>query len=50
MDVVWRVREDFLHAALQAIDADSGSMAQYRQNGLGLAESDLARLRQMYLA
>ena len=50
MDVVWRVREDFLRAALQAIDADYGSMAQYLQNGLGLAEPDLARLRQMYLA
>ena len=50
MDVVWRVREDFLHAALQAIDADYGSMAQYLQNGLGLAEPDLERLRQMYLA
>ena len=50
MDVVWRVREDFLHAALQAIDADYGSMAQYLQQGLGLAEPDLERLRQMYLA
>jgi protein-tyrosine phosphatase len=50
LDVVWRVREEFLQASLQAIDADYGSMAQYLQQGLGLAEPDLERLRQMYLA
>ena len=50
LDVVWRVREEFLQASLQAIDADYGSMAQYLQQGLGLAEPDLERLRLMYLA
>jgi protein tyrosine/serine phosphatase len=44
------VREEFLQASLQAIDADYGSMAQYLQQGLGLAEPELERLRQMYLA
>ena len=50
MAVVWAVQEAFLGAALQAIDADYGSMAQYLKDGLGLAAPDLERLRQMYLA
>jgi protein-tyrosine phosphatase len=49
MDVVWRVREEFLQASLQAIDADYGSMAQYLEARMGLSEPALAQLRQMYL-
>lgn len=49
MDVVWRVREAFLDAALQAIDTDYGSMAQYLESGLGLTPADQERLRQTYL-
>ncbi len=49
LDVVWRVRVEFLHAALQAIDADYGSMAQYLQARLGLTAAALTQLRAMYL-
>ncbi len=50
MDVVWRVREEFLQAALQAIDEDHGSMARYLETRLGLDAQACERLRQFYLA
>jgi len=50
MDVVWRVREAFLDAAMQAIDEDYGSMALYLESGLGLHADALERLRERYLA
>jgi protein-tyrosine phosphatase len=49
MDVVWRVREAFLDAALQAIDQDYGSMARYLEVGLGVDAQSLDRLRERYL-
>jgi protein-tyrosine phosphatase len=49
MDVVWRVREGFLDAALQAIDQDYGSMARYLEVGLGVDAQALERLRECYL-
>ncbi len=47
--VVWAVQEAFLGAALRAIDADYGSMAQYLESRLGLTPPALERLRQTYL-
>jgi protein-tyrosine phosphatase len=49
MAVVWRVREDFLQASLQTIEADHGGMAQYLQQRMGLTDPLLERLRQIYL-
>lgn len=50
LQVVWGVQQDFLQAALQTIDDDHGSMAQYLETRLGLTPSALERLRQIYLA
>ena len=47
--VVWRVREEFLQTALQVIDEDHGSMAQYLEARLGLSATALNRLRTSYL-
>ena len=49
MAVVWRVREDFLRAALEAIDQDYGSMAKYLEYKMGLDTQALERLRACYL-
>ena len=49
MAVVWRVQEDFLHAALGAIDEDYGSMARYLEVRMGLDAQALERLRHLYL-
>jgi protein-tyrosine phosphatase len=49
MDVVWRVREAFLDAALQAVDQDYGSMARYLDVGLGVDARASERLRELYL-
>lgn len=49
MKVVWGVQENFLQAALQAIDEDYGSMAHYLEAGLGLSAPALERLRHCYL-
>ena len=50
MAVLWRVREDFLHAAFGAVNADHGSMARYLEVRLGLDPNALERLRHLYLS
>jgi protein-tyrosine phosphatase len=47
--VLWRVQPDFLLAALEAIDADFGSLDAYLRDGLGLREPQRERLRELYL-
>jgi protein-tyrosine phosphatase len=49
MAVVWRVQKGFLEAALQTIDADFGSMAQYLEVRLGLNLQAVDRLCELYL-
>jgi len=49
MAVVWRVQEDFLHAALEAIDQDYGSMAKYLEDRMGMTPAALRKLRTTYL-
>jgi len=50
MAMLWRVREDFLHSAFGAINADHGSMARYLEVRLGLDPNALERLRHLYLS
>ena len=47
--VIGRVQEDFLHAALDAIDRDQGGMPAYLQRHLGVTAAARARLMQFYL-
>jgi len=49
MNVVWRVRPEFLRSALQVIDEDHGSMAHYLEVRMGLDAQSLERLRYLYL-
>lgn len=49
MAVLWRVREDFLHAAFEEVDAAWGSLDAYLREGLGLREAERARLRDLYI-
>jgi protein-tyrosine phosphatase len=50
MGVLWRVREDFLRAAFNEVDAVHGSLDAYLREGLGLREAERERLRVLYLA
>lgn len=50
MQVLWRVQEGFLAAALQAIDAMPGGLDAYFTTRLGLGQAALAALRLRYLA
>lgn len=47
--VLWRVRPEFLRAALDAIQADYGDVEGYLREGLGLGDDERERLRQLYL-
>lgn len=47
--VLWRVQPDFLHAALDAVQADYGSMEAYLREGLRLGDAERDRLRELYL-
>jgi protein-tyrosine phosphatase len=47
--VLWRVQPDFLLAAMQAVEQDFGSLEGYFRDGLGLAEPERERLRELYL-
>jgi protein-tyrosine phosphatase len=47
--VLWRVQEDFLHAALRAIEADHGGLERYLSQRLGLSNAALDTLAQRYL-
>jgi protein-tyrosine phosphatase len=48
-EVLWRVQPEFLHAALEAVEADYGGMEAYLREGLGLREPQRERLRELYL-
>lgn len=47
--VLWRVQPDFLHAALEAVASDYGSMETYLREGLRLREPERERMRELYL-
>ncbi|MBI2768044.1 MAG: tyrosine-protein phosphatase [Burkholderiales bacterium] len=49
VSVLYGVQADFLHAALDAVDADFGSVQGYLREGLAVGEVELARLRELYL-
>ena len=49
LNVLWRVQQDFLEAALQAVDADHGGVLQYLEQRLGVGPSERKRLAQWYL-
>ncbi len=49
MNVLWRVQEEFLHAALDAVDRDHGGLDRYLAARLGVGPAERARLAQMYL-
>ena len=47
--VLWRVRQDFLDSALQAVDDDHGGIERYLGQRLGLSRTALDELAQRYL-
>ena len=47
--VLWRVQEDFLDAALHAVDADFGGLPRYLEQALSLGPVELERLAALYL-
>jgi len=49
LDVLWRVDEAFLEAALHAVEADYGGIDGYLRQRLGVAEKERARLAALYL-
>lgn len=49
LDVLWRVQEGFLDAALHTVDADFGGVARYLEQTLGLGPAALERLAMLYL-
>ena len=49
LNVLWRVQEDFLDAALHAVEADYGGMPRYLEKALGLGPAELQRLDALYL-
>ena len=50
VEVLWRVRPDFLHAAFAQVDASYGSLEGYFREGLWLRESEREHLRRVYVA
>lgn len=50
LNVLWRVQEDFLHAALDAVERDHGGLDQYLARQLGLTSAARRRLADLYLA
>jgi protein-tyrosine phosphatase len=48
MEVLWRVRPEFLVASFDEVDARYGSLDTYFQRGLGLGLGERARLRALY--
>ena len=48
--VIWRVQENFLRAALELVERDFGGLPQYLSAQLGLDAAALARLQQLYLS
>ncbi len=49
LDVLWRVQEDFLEAALHAVETDYGGVPQYLAQALRLGPTAQARLAGLYL-
>jgi protein-tyrosine phosphatase len=49
VQILWGVQPGFLQAAWDEIDANWGGFDAYSREGLGLRESELARLRELYL-
>ncbi len=49
LNVIWRVQEDFLQAALQAVDHDHGGVLRYLAQRLGVDETARRRLAELYL-
>lgn len=49
LDVLWRVQEDFLDAALHAVESDYGGVPKYLKQALGLGPTEQARLAALYL-
>lgn len=49
LNVLWRVQEEFLDAALHAVDADYGGVPQYLVQALGVGPKEQARLAMLYL-
>lgn len=47
--VLWRVQEDFLDAALHAVEADFGGVPRYLERALGVGPAELERLAALYL-
>jgi protein-tyrosine phosphatase len=47
--VLWRVQEDFLDAALHAVEADFGGVPRYLERALGVGPAELERLATLYL-
>ena len=50
LNVIWRVQEDFLDAALHTVEQDFGGLDQYLTKQLGVGEKQRARLEQLYLS
>ena len=48
MEVIWKVRGDFLEAALQVVDNDDGGVDNYLAR-IGMGERERARLTALYL-
>ena len=50
LNVLWRVQEDFLNAALDAVDQDYGGMPAYLSRELKVGDVERRRLEALYLA
>lgn len=50
LQVLWRVQQEFLDAALHAVDADYGGLQAYLRTQMGLTPAAQARLEALYLA
>lgn len=50
LEVLWRVQEDFLNAALLTVESDFGGVESYLTHQLGLGAAQRQRLADFYLA
>lgn len=49
LQVLWRVQEEFLDAALHAVDNDYGGVQSYMETALGVGQRERERLETLYL-
>lgn len=49
LKVLWRVQEDFLDSALQAVELDFGGVERYLEQVMGLGPAEKTRLAALYL-